>query len=226
MTLAPAFDQAEPGFLAGSAGPLGRPPAPGKWVGARQSCEGRVSGVGPKTFTGAVCGGLGASGLPLLHLTLLARVDHETVPSWILSVRLTGARSNEVATMLDEAALKRIDPVDLHVGAMLRALRRAKGMGKSELGRGVGVSYQQVQKYELGHNRLSAGMLFRMSQALDVEIAEFFSGLERKEINQPSILSRFVVAPDAVKFMKAALALTGATRDQLFQLCIVLAEDK
>lgn len=128
--------------------------------------------------------------------------------------------------MLDETASKRIDPVDLHVGAMLRVLRRAQGMGKSELGRVVGVSYQQVQKYELGHNRLSAGMLFKMSEALDVEIEELFSGLERKGANEPSILSRFAAVPGAVKFMKAAMALRGTTRDQFFQLCIALAEDE
>ena len=66
------------------------------------------------------------------------------------------------------------DAVDLHVGDRVRAERVRRGWSQSELGAAIGVSFQQVQKYERGANRISASMLARIAKALDTAVADFF----------------------------------------------------
>lgn len=70
------------------------------------------------------------------------------------------------------------DPVDVHVGGRLRQARLLAGMSQEELGEGIGVSFQAVQKYEQGENRLSASRLFRAAQLLEQPVAYFFEALE------------------------------------------------
>ena len=70
------------------------------------------------------------------------------------------------------------DPVDLNAAAMLRAFRAWRGLSQQQLGKAIGVTFQQIQKYEKGINRMSASTLYRLSRALDVSVIEFFSGLE------------------------------------------------
>lgn len=68
-------------------------------------------------------------------------------------------------------------PVDLHVGARLRLARAARGRSQEALGQAVGVSAQQIQKYERGTNRISASVLFRLCGFLDRPVAWMFEGL-------------------------------------------------
>ena len=68
-------------------------------------------------------------------------------------------------------------PVDVHVGARLRRRRTLLGMNQTNLGDALGVSFQQVQKYENGANRISASRLFDLSQILDVSIEYFFDDM-------------------------------------------------
>ena len=62
-------------------------------------------------------------------------------------------------------------PFDIEVGRRVSWRRRALGMSQSDLGRGLGLTFQQVQKYERGANRISASKLFEMSKILDVSCA-------------------------------------------------------
>lgn len=66
------------------------------------------------------------------------------------------------------------DPVDLFVGERLRAARLTSRLSQSELGEAMNLSFQQVQKYERGTNRISASMLVRAAKALGVSVADFF----------------------------------------------------
>ena len=70
-----------------------------------------------------------------------------------------------------------IDPIDLHVGARLRKLRLALKLTQEEFGEEVGVSYQQIQNYETGANRISASRLFRIASILAVSPGWFFDEL-------------------------------------------------
>ncbi len=64
--------------------------------------------------------------------------------------------------------------VDAHVGQRVRMRRTLLGMSQEKLGDAIGLTFQQVQKYERGSNRISAGTLYRLSQVLDVPVSFFF----------------------------------------------------
>ncbi|MCR6659805.1 MAG: helix-turn-helix domain-containing protein [Asticcacaulis sp.] len=66
---------------------------------------------------------------------------------------------------------------DLHVGAQVRKRRKALSMSQSELADAVGLTFQQIQKYERGSNRISASKLHEIGHYLKVPIAYFFEGL-------------------------------------------------
>lgn len=68
------------------------------------------------------------------------------------------------------------DPIDTHVGRRLREQRLIAGLSQAELGRGIGVSFQAVQKYESARMRISASTLYRFCQALSVQPGYFFEG--------------------------------------------------
>ncbi len=69
-------------------------------------------------------------------------------------------------------------PVDIHVGQKLKQLRILRGMTQTDVAEGLNISFQQVQKYELGRNRISASKLFELSHILKVPPAHFFEGLD------------------------------------------------
>lgn len=71
-----------------------------------------------------------------------------------------------------------VTPVDQHVGRMLRAIRKSKGVSQEQVADALGLSFQQVQKYENGANRVSASKMFAAAQFLGVKPAAFFEGLE------------------------------------------------
>jgi transcriptional regulator with XRE-family HTH domain len=66
---------------------------------------------------------------------------------------------------------------DAHIGVMVRRAREAQGWTQGELAAAVGVTYQQIQKYESGVIRVSAGRLMQLCQTLEVPIAYFFADL-------------------------------------------------
>ena len=68
-------------------------------------------------------------------------------------------------------------PVDVHVGARLRVRRTLLGMSQTMLGEAIGLTFQQVQKYESGANRISASRLFALSRVLGVAIQYFFDDM-------------------------------------------------
>jgi len=73
--------------------------------------------------------------------------------------------------------IKSPNPVDIHVGTRLRSRRLLLGMSQEELGKSVGLTFQQVQKYERGTNRVSASRLYELSHILQVPTTFFFDGL-------------------------------------------------
>ncbi len=68
-------------------------------------------------------------------------------------------------------------PIDVHVGTRLRVRRTLLGMSQTDLGDALGVTFQQVQKYERGMNRISASRLFDLSRVLDVPVEYFFGDM-------------------------------------------------
>lgn len=68
-------------------------------------------------------------------------------------------------------------PTDVHVGKRVRQARIAKSLSQGALGKTLGISFQQVQKYESGSNRIGSSRLWDISQILDTPIEFFFEGL-------------------------------------------------
>ena len=73
-------------------------------------------------------------------------------------------------------------PVDVHVGARLRQHRTLLGMSQTTVGNAIGLTFQQMQKYERGTNRISASRLFDLSRVLGVPVEYFFSGMSAEVV--------------------------------------------
>lgn len=72
-------------------------------------------------------------------------------------------------------------PVDIHVGHKLKKLRKLRRLSQEDLGRALGLSFQQIQKYESGANRISASRLFELGQFMDVTPDYFFEGIHESD---------------------------------------------
>lgn len=71
----------------------------------------------------------------------------------------------------------RPNPIDVHVGSRVRLRRTLLGMSQEKLGEAIGLTFQQVQKYERGANRIGASRLFDLSRVLDVPVSFFFDDM-------------------------------------------------
>ena len=79
---------------------------------------------------------------------------------------------------LDAANLRKPNPVDVHVGGRVRLRRMLLGMSQEKLGEHLGLTFQQVQKYEKGANRIGASRLFELAGILGVGVQFFFEDLQ------------------------------------------------
>ena len=73
------------------------------------------------------------------------------------------------------------DPIDKHIGSKIRLRRLEIGWSQSKIGNGLGITFQQVQKYEKGTNRIAASRLYKLAEILGVPITFFFDGLQRSK---------------------------------------------
>lgn len=72
------------------------------------------------------------------------------------------------------------NPIDVHVGSRVRLRRTLLGMSQEKLGEAIGLTFQQVQKYERGANRIGASRLFDLSRVLDVPVSFFFDDMPQE----------------------------------------------
>jgi transcriptional regulator with XRE-family HTH domain len=95
---------------------------------------------------------------------------------------------NSAALAITDIGRKKRHQVDEHVGSRIRLRRIMVGMSQQRLARIVGVTTQQIQKYEKGINRISSGRLFQISQVLRVPVDFFFDSVGRRsQTNQSKI---------------------------------------
>lgn len=78
------------------------------------------------------------------------------------------------------------DPIDIHVGARVRLMRTLLGLTQHTLADELGLTFQQVQKYERGANRISASRLYKLAQILNVPISYFFEDMSEDAISSGS----------------------------------------
>src|ERR671924_1655073 len=69
------------------------------------------------------------------------------------------------------------NPIDVHVGSRIRLRRTLLGMSQQKLGEAIGLTFQQVQKYERGANRVGSSRLYDLSRVLDVPVSYFFEDM-------------------------------------------------
>ena len=125
------------------------------------------------------------------------------------------------------------NPIDVHVGTRVRLRRQVMKMSQEKLGDQLGVTFQQVQKYERGANRVGASRLWKMSQVLDVPVGFFYDGLDQiggstefAEGDQLPIVYDFINSTDGVNLAKAVSQIKSkAVRRQILELARSLAKD-
>ena len=119
-------------------------------------------------------------------------------------------------------------PIDIHVGLRARGRRNELSMSQSILADAIGISFQQVQKYERGANRVSASMLWEMAKAMKVPVAYFYEGygdgVEQQSPDSPSSPSRFFQTPDGFDLAQAFMQIPeGPIRKVVLTLARQLA---
>lgn len=112
---------------------------------------------------------------------------------------------------MKQAVQKATNPIDKHVGSRVRMRRMMLGMSQSTLGDGLGITFQQVQKYEKGTNRMGASRLQHISQLLQVPVPFFFEGAPQLpgqsngngEAASPAYVAEFLASSDGFALTKA-----------------------
>jgi len=102
-------------------------------------------------------------------------------------------------------------PVDVHVGRGVRSRRVLRGMTQSVLAEQIGLTFQQLQKYESGANRVSASRLWEIAQILDVPVASFFDGLEPDDSMREDLPD--IQSPPDVEMLETAKAVQDLPRN-------------
>lgn len=133
--------------------------------------------------------------------------------------------------MLDRVAStqhekRRPDPVDIHVGARIRLRRSMLGISQEKLGAGLGVTFQQVQKYEKGSNRVGASRMQQISNILDVPVSFFFEDAPGSDANshQTSELASFISSAEGLRVNRAFASIKDpAARRKLAALITTVA---
>ena len=125
------------------------------------------------------------------------------------------------------------NPVDLHVGARVRMRRKFLGMSQEGLAETIELTFQQVQKYERGSNRISASKLYEISRALKAPVAYFFEGYGENEAvegfsesESEQFVHGFLMTTEGIELAEAFPRIKNAKhRRRILELVRALAED-
>ncbi|WP_232793197.1 helix-turn-helix domain-containing protein [Caulobacter hibisci] len=121
-------------------------------------------------------------------------------------------------------------PVDQHVGARLRLARKMRGLPQRVLAAPLGLTFQQIQKYERGANRISASMLYALARQLSVPIDWFFEGVGSEGAMQERLGERarslrdFMATREGPELAVLMARLPAAQRAQVLALMRAFAE--
>jgi transcriptional regulator with XRE-family HTH domain len=129
--------------------------------------------------------------------------------------------------------LRSADEVDAHVGRRLRQRRIALGISQEQLGAELGLTFQQVQKYEKGQNRISAGRLYKIARILSVSVEHFFEGLNNQHalaqqggMPREVEISAFLTSPEGLALTSGFMKISDpATRRRIVDLVNTIAGD-
>lgn len=127
----------------------------------------------------------------------------------------------------DSGKKRRAGAEDIEIGRKIRTLRLERGLSQSRLADGIGLSFQQLQKYESGANRVSAGRLQRVAQLLGVPVTVFYGAtgprVKKKEEQDDAFL--YLQARGAVRVARAYAGISSrATKNALVVLVEALRD--
>ena len=140
----------------------------------------------------------------------------------------------------ERMAGKKPNPMDIHVGSRVRLRRMVIGMSQEKLGEKMGLTFQQIQKYEKGTNRIGASRLFQLSQILDVPVQFFFEDAPLHavtirgmvpaagfaELKTEAFLLDFLNSRDGLELNRAFVKITDPkVRKRVVDLVRALSED-
>jgi len=132
-------------------------------------------------------------------------------------------------------AKKQANPIDVQVGNRVRIRRMLIGMSQERLGDLLGLTFQQVQKYEKGVNRIGAGRLFEVSRILNVPVDFFYEGVSAQLTGQPGMaetegsppVMEFVSSGEGLQLSLAFMKIKDPkVRKRVLDLVKSLAEDE
>ncbi len=126
-----------------------------------------------------------------------------------------------------------LHPVDRHVGRQIRLLRIQCNLSQGDLGNRSGISYQQMQKYETGKNRVSASMLYEIARSLQVSPARFFEGLPEpgaKDVHAAAAeldeRLAYIATTEGRQLIEAMLRLSPRLRNRITAMAGIVADEQ
>lgn len=100
-----------------------------------------------------------------------------------LSHTISALHSHNKGEPMSETGKKQSDPIDVHVGSRIKLRRTMNGMSQGKLGDSLGITFQQIQKYERGTNRVGASRLQNIAHVLNVPLSFFFENAPANDAN-------------------------------------------
>ena len=133
------------------------------------------------------------------------------------------------------AEKKKPNPIDIHVGSRVKLRRTMQGMSQEKLGDALGITFQQIQKYEKGTNRIGASRMQQIAAALKVPVSFFFDdapkgiapgGGEANEAGSTSYVVDFLSSTEGIQLNRAFVRINNpAIRRKIVDLVKTLAEE-
>lgn len=112
-----------------------------------------------------------------------------------------------------------ITPVDIHVGRRIRALREARGISQEKLGEAIGLTFQQIQKYEKGANRISVGKLHAIAVILKTPLIAFFPPTDGADA--PAVEE---FGSGVMRHMRDFTRMDAAAQTKIREICRLIAD--
>ena len=130
-----------------------------------------------------------------------------------------------------DASLRKPSHVDAHVGSRIRLRRKLLGLSQQQLAERLGLTFQQVQKYERGVNRVSASKLYETAQVLGASVTHFFEGLDSEGHSDgpapagEAAVTAFLMTPEGLELASLFPRIPkGRMRHQVLELVRTLSE--
>jgi transcriptional regulator with XRE-family HTH domain len=115
--------------------------------------------------------------------------------------------------------------LEAQIGERIRSRRIRAGVSQENLGKPLGITFQQIQKYEKGTNRVSAGRLLKIAEVLECNVMDFFEGLHDSRTSSGAEFSKFLATKEGIEIVEAMMRIrTQQMRRTVIDIAEKLAE--